>query len=265
MPGFTPKNVITRSLGPHPEVAIDLEGPFPVQPGDVFLLCSDGLSGQVEDAEIGMILGSLPPEQAARALVDLANLRGGPDNITVIVVQVTGPQVAAGGAEASPASKPSVVRPVHPVLWVLLGVFGLAAAGLALIGYFVPALVSLLVAAGAGVAALVQRFGAGDNSFDGRRLGRGPYADAACLPNAAFVERLAGTIEELHEAASSEDWQIDWSRFNAHREQARASLAAGDAAMAVRHSCLAISFMMRQLKSQRGRRRNGGLFGPELE
>ena len=86
------KNVITRSLGPDPEVAIDIEGPIAVKPGDVFLLCSDGLSGQVRDPEIGLFCGHLPPNEATRALIHLANLRGGPDNITVIVVRV-GPWV----------------------------------------------------------------------------------------------------------------------------------------------------------------------------
>ena len=60
------------------------------QPGDVFLLCSDGLSGQVTDEELGAILQCLPPEEAAETLVDLANLRGGPDNISVIIANVDG-------------------------------------------------------------------------------------------------------------------------------------------------------------------------------
>ena len=85
---------LPRSLGPHEEVKIDREGPFPVEEGDTFLLCSDGLTNAVADTEIGAIVGALTPEEAARALVDLANLRGGPDNITVIVVRVTGPQIA---------------------------------------------------------------------------------------------------------------------------------------------------------------------------
>ena len=90
-PPFVPKNIITRSLGPHADVNVDLEGPFPLELGDTFLLCSDGLSGQVTDQEIGLILGSLSPQEAVRALVDLANLRGGPDNVTVLISRVSGP------------------------------------------------------------------------------------------------------------------------------------------------------------------------------
>src|SRR4029453_18071579 len=78
-----PKNVITRSLGPNSSVQPDIEGPIPVQLGDTFLLCSDGLTGRSEDDELAALLPHLPLEEAGQMLSDLANLRGGPDNITV--------------------------------------------------------------------------------------------------------------------------------------------------------------------------------------
>jgi protein phosphatase len=84
------KNVIIRSLGPDPEVEVDVEGPHPVLKGDAFLLCSDGLTGVVPPEEIGPVVSVLPPDEAARLLVNLANLRGGPDNITVMIVHVGG-------------------------------------------------------------------------------------------------------------------------------------------------------------------------------
>ncbi|HEY1189300.1 MAG TPA: protein phosphatase 2C domain-containing protein [Gemmata sp.] len=84
------KNVIIRSLGPDPEVEVDIEGPYPVEPGDSFLLCSDGLTGVVTPQEVGAAVTALPPDEAVRFLVHLANLRGGPDNITVVIVQVPG-------------------------------------------------------------------------------------------------------------------------------------------------------------------------------
>jgi hypothetical protein len=172
---FVPKNVITRSLGPNPEVQIDLEGPFPVQVGDTFLLCSDGLSGPVEDDEIGTLVGCLPPGEAARALVDLANLRGGPDNITVIVARVTGPDLAQGGSANRPRGR-RATRPVSPLLWTLLGGFALAAVGLGAVGYLVPAVASLLGFVGAGIAAFAYRYGGADSDgeFDGQPLGK-PY------------------------------------------------------------------------------------------
>ncbi|MBU1747068.1 MAG: Stp1/IreP family PP2C-type Ser/Thr phosphatase [Chloroflexi bacterium] len=81
------RNVITRSLGNRPDVEIDFsqEG---LLPGDTLVLCSDGLSGQVYDQEICDAVLALEPQAAAEQLVDLANERGGPDNITVIVVRV---------------------------------------------------------------------------------------------------------------------------------------------------------------------------------
>lgn len=96
-----PKNVITRSLGPGEHVLVDLEGPFDVQMGDRFLLCSDGLSGQIEDHELSVLMDCLTIDKIAPVLIDLANLRGGPDNITVIVVEVTGEHIASRATGAS--------------------------------------------------------------------------------------------------------------------------------------------------------------------
>ena len=66
--GKVPSNVITRSLGPYAECKVDLEGPFPVVVGDTFLLCSDGLTGVVSDAEIAAFLANMPPAEAVRVL-----------------------------------------------------------------------------------------------------------------------------------------------------------------------------------------------------
>ena len=70
-----PRNVITRSLGPEPQVQVDIEGPFEVSPGDTFVLCSDGLVDEVRDEDITEILLAHPedPDAAALALVDAAN------------------------------------------------------------------------------------------------------------------------------------------------------------------------------------------------
>ncbi len=96
------KNVIIRSLGPDPGVEVDIEGPHPVQPGDAFLLCSDGLTGVVTPQEVGAVVSGLPPDEAARFLVHMANLRGGPDNITVIIVRVSDAGDSGSKAKAKP-------------------------------------------------------------------------------------------------------------------------------------------------------------------
>jgi serine/threonine protein phosphatase PrpC len=69
------------------EVEIDLQV-CALRRGDRFLLCSDGLSGLVEAAEMGETVLDMGPQAAARSLVDLACERGGDDNITVIILRI---------------------------------------------------------------------------------------------------------------------------------------------------------------------------------
>jgi len=254
IPQYVPKNIITRSLGPNHTVRIDLEGPFPLRVGDTFLLCSDGLSGPVADEEIGTVLQCLPPQKAVRALIDLANLRGGPDNITVIVVRITGPQVAA---QANPRPEAPATAPplgtVHPVVWTLLGVLALAAVGMAALGRLTIALICAVAAAVAAVVAMIQRFGSedSDSGFEVRRLGRGPYQLCKCEPNGQFTDQLTEMVDQLRDAATKEQWTIDWSRFNGYRDRAEAAKQSGDQAAATREYLHAISFMMVQLRHQR--------------
>lgn len=82
------RNVLQRSMGVGEEVEIDVSGPFPVQEGDVFLLCSDGLHGLVREPELLEIATSLPIEGAANEFLKRALERGAPDNVTVIVARI---------------------------------------------------------------------------------------------------------------------------------------------------------------------------------
>ena len=76
------RSIITRALGPEPEVEVDVQT-VPAQPGDVFLLCSDGLTTMLDDERIAGILGGASSlDSAVRALIDEANRAGGRDNIT---------------------------------------------------------------------------------------------------------------------------------------------------------------------------------------
>src|SRR6478672_1203681 len=182
-----PKNVITRSLGPNPSVEIDLEGPHPIALDDTFLLCSDGLTGRVEDQEIGAILSCLSPQEAAQALVDLANLRGGPDNITVLIAKVTGPELVTEQAALEPLRTGSF-QPWHPVqiaIWIIALVCALAAGLIAGSGHRIAAAVALGGAALAAVVALIHRVTvvAGKPLGPTRMLGRGPYTQVSCKPS----------------------------------------------------------------------------------
>jgi serine/threonine protein phosphatase PrpC len=80
------KNVITRAVGSREYVQVDTHF-FRVSPGDSFLVCSDGLHGYLRDEEIPGII-ALGPDTAVRHFIHTANLRGGRDNITTIVVNV---------------------------------------------------------------------------------------------------------------------------------------------------------------------------------
>ncbi len=84
---FQAKNVITRSVGFERQVRCDIIKK-PLSAGDTFLLCSDGLSGLVEDPEIHDICRKNSKEKAAQICVDRAKEEGGDDNITVIIIEV---------------------------------------------------------------------------------------------------------------------------------------------------------------------------------
>ncbi|HOV61360.1 MAG TPA: protein phosphatase 2C domain-containing protein [Candidatus Hydrogenedentes bacterium] len=82
------KNLVTRSIGTHASVEVDCYH-WPVAPGDILILCSDGLVNMVNEREIVRIACQpLPAKEIAIQLVDAANAAGGRDNITVIVAQV---------------------------------------------------------------------------------------------------------------------------------------------------------------------------------
>jgi PPM family protein phosphatase len=84
------KNLITRSVGPHPYVEVDIEQGEACE-GDVYLLCSDGLTDVVLDESICGILSEAgkTPQAMSEDLVNMANAAGGPDNITVVIVRLT--------------------------------------------------------------------------------------------------------------------------------------------------------------------------------
>ncbi len=261
VPSYIPKNIITRSLGPAPQVQIDLEGPFPLAPGDTFLLCSDGLSGQVSDEELGALLSVLPPKESAQTLVDLANLRGGPDNITVIVARVA-KVPSAPAAAPLPVRHRQPAKPVHPITWVALGVLSLATLLLLFTHRQEVALFTGLGALIAGAAAIVRRFGgSGDRPPIGQRLGRGPYVSKACPTNNDFVDKLAKVVVQLREAATEENWSIDWTRFNTFDSRAISAAERKDYLEAVQEYGHAISFMMSEIRGQRRKKNPSSSFG----
>ena len=81
------KNVITRAVGHKDYVEVDTRV-IDVQPGDRYLLCSDGLHGYLQNGELESVLAEAAPEETPRRFVEMANDRGGRDNITVVLVFV---------------------------------------------------------------------------------------------------------------------------------------------------------------------------------
>jgi len=97
------RSIITRALGPEPEVQVDLQT-VPAKPGDVFLICSDGLTTMLDDEQIARILARATSlNSAVKALVDEANRAGGRDNITVVAFRLADP---AAPDAANPGMRP---------------------------------------------------------------------------------------------------------------------------------------------------------------
>jgi protein phosphatase len=104
------KNIILQALGPDPRVRVDLTHQE-ARKGDTVVLCSDGLSGQVKKDEIASVVGATPDlVEACSRLIDLANERGGPDNITVIIARLNGDGLP------DPAGDETVGHEVYPLL-----------------------------------------------------------------------------------------------------------------------------------------------------
>ncbi|MBL9025270.1 MAG: protein phosphatase 2C domain-containing protein [Myxococcales bacterium] len=104
-----PKNIITRALGMREDVKVDIRSDE-VQLGDIYLLCSDGLSGMVEEEDIGNVLAALYAiegsdlREGCETLVTLANDAGGTDNITAILIRID--ELPSGAADPTSPTDP---------------------------------------------------------------------------------------------------------------------------------------------------------------
>ncbi len=95
------RNMVTRALGIGPEIEVDVFR-LTVEPGDRILLCSDGLSNEVDDDEVATVLDEVTdPREAAQQLVDRAVRHGGRDNVTVVILALD----TDGGSPGTAASE----------------------------------------------------------------------------------------------------------------------------------------------------------------
>ena len=256
-----PPNVIIRSLGPEPLVQVDIEGPHPLEPGDTFLLCSDGLSGQLSDREIGAVTMRLPPAESCRFLVNLANLRGGPDNVTVSIVRVTG---ISSPAEPS-APKPEVRAPIYKRPMPLLALGVLFAAVAAILAALRPAeekevrlrvYVAFAVAALGLLAGLVglaiyylqerQR-----NSKTPKRAKLSVYRESPCAVERTLLDRMMEAEENLKRWTQAHNLEADWATNQRHHDLAKTLVGQGDLLTAFREYCRAVRPFTEALQRER--------------
>jgi len=112
------KNVILYSLGSENQPHIDLFE-FTWEPGDILFLCSDGLTKHITDDEISKIISTESPKNAANTLIELANERGGEDNISVAVVQYQSSKITNQAKEKAVDTAAPLIPPQYrTAMWL---------------------------------------------------------------------------------------------------------------------------------------------------
>jgi PPM family protein phosphatase len=225
------KHVITRSLGPEPSVKVDINGPHPVLPGDRFVLCSDGLTGHLKDPEIGMIVRELPIEESSRLLVNMANLRGGSDNITVVVAEASKEAATKEPGKETPVAarrkRSSGMSPFWTLaFWVSVVLLGIGGILLAMQRYVAGGIVTGIGAVSFSVLIwqwLAKRESAPARDSDAT-IHAQTYTMASARTTKEFMAGLAKIERELHRIANEEGWDIDWPSHANSVEAAREAL-----------------------------------------
>jgi len=248
------RNVIIRSLGPEADVQVDIEGPHPILLGDAFLLCSDGLTNHVSGDELGVIATLFPPAEACSLLVELANLRGGSDNVTALIAKVPG-----DGSPTPPVRRPSAARRLarwwgDTVTWPLTGLgFGAAMILLAVLLHLEQLPGAKLVFVVAAASALGGLAGLALQQQEPSLTGGGA-ADAAPGPlkvykthafaiDRAVAERFAKLDAQARTQAEGLSLPIDWAEHDRLRAAADAVARSGDWRAAVAARCASLRFV----------------------
>jgi protein phosphatase len=263
-----PSNVIVRSLGPEPLVQVDLEGPHPARPGDIYILCSDGLSGQLSDSEIGAIASGLPAAEACRLLVDLANLRGGPDNITVLIVRIND--------RPSPSR---IITQTQRTLWQRLRPWlrpwpvPVLAGGLLLTGqaayvwaydlrvFAIVSFVLAVIAVGVGLVGLAYNYAAekrrraGTHEFPPPRV----YRSFSCQIDHDLIAKLGNALVTLEQHVRGKQWEVDWQAYQQLRDSAEKHLGQECLSESLRDYCHAIHLLVEAVHRMRPK---GEVFQP---
>lgn len=254
-----PSNVIVRSLGPEATVQVDIEGPHRTEPGDIYLICSDGLSNQLSDEELGAIVQNLPLSEACQFLVDLANLRGGPDNITVITLRVPGKKVPTEEKPPVENTKKNFLKMVPwpaftIVLGALLAIFSLILSadksgyttGMVLFGISVVLVLSGLV------GALLQR--RTEKEEEARELVNDSlqiYRRTPFEVNAALINKLMQTETNLQELIREKGWEIDEAKLKRLKQLVATNIKKNDLVAAFVSQCQALGLLTSKMRHHR--------------
>lgn len=261
-------NAIVRSLGPDVTVQVDIEGPHPIQAGDIYVLCSDGLSGLVTDAEIGAIASTLDVQQAAQFLVALANLRGGPDNITVIVARVLEYRNAQSGSKPSwrqrllevwrrqpvsirlaCASIPLALLCLMTVLWLLWSLYFGRRNPSVLVS--VAAASSFTLAAALLLASWYLSRKPESDSEESESAGPSPlvvrpghvYRSCRCEPDASLFDRMVQVQRHLYELIHEAGWPYRKEEHQRFQQESQRLLREGNLAAAFRSELQALAVL----------------------
>ncbi len=229
VPAYVPKNVITRSLGPHPTVAVDIEGPFPLANGDRYLLCSDGLTGPLKPELVAMVLSALPLADVAQTLVDLANLLGGPDNITVVVAEVVKVSQLGTMEQTQSRTMPSYSRPSN----------NSRSGG----DSWLDALMQVITF-GHWKGQKCAQIGKQKVGLQGKA----PYRRHAAIADSTSIETLTDIVRQLEDLEDQRRWNFDWNEIHADRHKAHQAIAKGDHPTAVVFYSSAVRRLMKALR-----------------
>jgi len=244
------KNVIIRSLGPDPEVEVDIEGPHPWQPGDAYLLCSDGLTNEVQPDEIGAVVTTLPADEAVRFLINLANLRGGKDNITVLIVQIPGRgSRKSGSLKGDGGLKKTLANMPWP--YAVMGVGG-AMALLSLLLHnaesSVPAPLFLLAATTicVGLVGLIGHLRR--QPTEAEAVDDGPrelniYKEHECQITRGLIDKFATQEVMLVEMMNGKQMEVDWASHAKLSANADNEAKKGEGPAALQARCRSLLFL----------------------
>ena len=256
--GDIKKNVIVRSLGPDPLVQVDVEGPYPLEDGDTFILCSDGLTNLVSPQEIGAVIRVLPIDESARFLIELANLRGGPDNITALIVRVGSPRdsIATPGESLLKVAPRAVGKMLTgwqkvipwPISVLMLG-FVLAILFVVSTAndskswstfFFATAMLSIAF----GVVGLFihARQPEPETPIQTHVVTKANiYRQYPARIDATLVDQWLKMMLQLKEQLEAREWKVDWPVYKSFADPGMKMLADGDHFAAFRHFCRALT------------------------